>query len=52
MTKNEIGDLIEALPQELDTDEFIYRLVNWAVNPDHVQKSAQTAEFCTRNGLA
>jgi len=32
MTKNEIGDLIEALPQGLDTDEFIYRLVNWAVD--------------------
>ena len=32
MTKDEIGDLIEALPQGLDTDEFIYRLVNWAVD--------------------
>ena len=32
MTKDEIGDLIEALPQGLDTDEFIYRLVNWSVD--------------------
>ena len=32
MTKDEIGDLIEALPQGLDTDEFIYRLINWAVD--------------------
>ena len=34
MTKDEIGDLIEALPQGLDTDEFIYRLVNWAVDKE------------------
>jgi len=29
MTKDEIGNLIEALPQGLDADDFIYRLVNW-----------------------
>lgn len=34
MTKDEIGDLIEALPQGLDADEFIYRLVNWAVDKE------------------
>jgi hypothetical protein len=32
MTKDEIGDLIEALPQGLEPDELIYRLVNWAVD--------------------
>jgi hypothetical protein len=32
MSKDEIGDLIEALPQGLDADDFIYRLVNWAVD--------------------
>jgi hypothetical protein len=32
MTKEEIGDLVAALPQGLDSDEFIYRLVNWAVD--------------------
>ena len=32
MTKEEIGELIAALPQGLDADEFIYRLVNWAVD--------------------
>ena len=32
MTKDEIGDLIEALPQGLDADDFIYRLVNWVVD--------------------
>ena len=32
MTKEEIGELIAALPEGLDADEFIYRLVNWAVD--------------------
>jgi len=32
MTKEEIGELIAALPQGLDADEFIHRLVNWAVD--------------------
>ena len=32
MTKQEIAQLIEALPQGLNADEFIYRLVNWAVD--------------------
>ena len=32
MTKKEIGELIAALPQGLDSDEFIYKLVNWAVD--------------------
>ena len=32
MTKEEIGELVAALPQGLDADEFIYRLVNWAVD--------------------
>ncbi len=32
MTKDEIGDLIEALPQGLDADDFIFRLVNWALD--------------------
>ena len=31
MTKEEIGELIAALPQGLDADEFIFKLVNWAV---------------------
>jgi hypothetical protein len=32
MTKEEIAELVSALPQGLDADEFIYRLVNWAVD--------------------
>jgi len=32
MTKEEIGELVAALPQGLDADEFIHRLVNWAVD--------------------
>ena len=32
MTKEEIGELVAALPQGLEADEFIYKLVNWAVD--------------------
>ncbi len=32
MTREEIGELVAALPQGLEADEFIYRLVNWAVD--------------------
>ena len=32
MTRDEIGDMIAALPQGLEPDELIYRLVNWAVD--------------------
>ena len=32
MTKEEIGELVAALPGGLDADEFILRLVNWAVD--------------------
>ena len=32
MTKDEIGEMIAALPQGLEPDELIYRLVNWAVD--------------------
>jgi phosphoserine phosphatase len=32
MTKEEIGELVAALPEGLDADEFIYKLVNWAVD--------------------
>ena len=32
MTKEEIAELVAALPQGLDADEFIHRLVNWAVD--------------------
>ena len=32
MTRDEIGDMIAALPQNLEPDEFIYKLVNWAVD--------------------
>ena len=32
MTRDEIGEMVAALPQGLDADEFIHRLVNWAVD--------------------
>ena len=32
MTREEIAELVSALPQGLDADEFIHRLVNWAVD--------------------
>ena len=34
MTRDEIGDMIAALPQGLEPDELIYRLVNWAVDKE------------------
>ena len=34
MTKDEIGDMIAALPQNLEPDDLIYRLVNWAVDKE------------------
>jgi hypothetical protein len=32
MTKEEIAELIGMLPQGLDADDFIYKLVNWAID--------------------
>jgi hypothetical protein len=51
MTKNEIGDLIEALPQGLDTDEFIYRLVNKAVGIERKACSAILEADAKARGL-
>ena len=42
MTKKEIGELIAALPQGLDSDEFIFKLVNWAVD----REREACAEIC------
>jgi len=32
VTRDEIAELVAALPQGMDADEFIYKLVNWAVD--------------------
>jgi hypothetical protein len=32
MTREEIGELVAALPEGMDADEFVYKLVNWAVD--------------------
>ena len=32
MTRDEIGELVAAIPEGLEADEFIHRLVNWAVD--------------------
>ena len=32
MTRDEIGELVAALPEGLEADEVIHRLVNWAVD--------------------
>ena len=32
MTKDEVAELIEAMPQGLDPDDFILKLINWAVD--------------------
>jgi hypothetical protein len=49
MTKEEIAELIEALPQGLDADDFIYKLVNWAVDIER-EKCALICENMERNG--
>jgi hypothetical protein len=38
MTKEEIAQLIAALPQGLDADEFIFRLINWALDIDREKR--------------
>ena len=45
MTKEEIGELIAALPQGLDADEFIHRLVNWAVDRER-ERLLSLSEWC------
>jgi hypothetical protein len=32
MTREEIAELVAALPQGMDADEFIVKLVSWAVD--------------------
>ena len=48
MTKEEIGELVAALPQGLEADEFIYRLVNWAVD----REREACAMLCEQLGMA
>ena len=44
MTRDEIGDMIAALPEVLEPDELIYRLVNWAVD----REREACAEACEK----
>jgi hypothetical protein len=49
MTKDEIADLVSAVPQGPT-----HLMTGWmicGVESNHVQKSAQKAEFCVQNGL-
>ena len=48
MTKDEIGDMIAALPEGLEPDELIYRLVNWAVDKER----EACAKLVEADGLA
>ena len=48
MTKEEIGEMVEALPQGLEADEFIYKLVNWAVD----REREACAKVCEQLGMA
>jgi hypothetical protein len=41
MTRDEIGKLVAALPQGLDVDEFLVRLVNWAIDIDREKRSLE-----------
>ena len=43
MTREEIGELIAALPAGLDADDFVYQLVNWAVDLE-TERCAKKAE--------
>lgn len=49
MTKEEIGELVAALPQGLDADEFIHRLVNWAVDRER-EACAKLCDDLAANG--
>jgi hypothetical protein len=51
MTKEEIGDLVYALPQGLDSDEFIYRLVNWAVDIEREACAKLCDELSDKDGF-
>jgi hypothetical protein len=51
MTKEEIGDLVAALPQGLDSDEFIYRLVNWAVDIEREACAKLCDELSDKDGF-
>jgi hypothetical protein len=50
MTKDEIGELVAALPQGLDADEFIHRLVNWAVDRER-EACAKVCENMERSAI-
>ena len=49
MTKEEIGELIAALPEGLDADEFIHRLVNWAVDREREACAVLCETECAQN---
>jgi hypothetical protein len=49
MTKDEMGDMIAALPQGLEPDELIYRLVNWAVDREREACAALCETECAQN---
>jgi hypothetical protein len=51
MTKEEIGNLVSALPQGLDSDEFIYRLVNWAVDIEREACAKLCDELSDKDGF-
>ena len=50
MTKDEIGDMIAALPEGLEPDELIYRLVNWAVDRER-EACAKVCEAMDHDGV-
>jgi len=51
MTKDEIADLVSAVPQGLEFDEFIYRLVNKAVGIERKACSAILEADAKARGL-
>jgi beta-xylosidase len=52
MTREEIGELVAALPEGLDADEFIYKLVNWAVDREREACAKVCEEWGAWNNTA
>jgi hypothetical protein len=46
MTREEIGEMVAALPQGLDADDFLCRLVNWAVDMEREQCAKVVEQYC------
>ena len=46
MDRASIAALIETIPQGLDADDFIYKLVNWAVDREREACAKVVEQYC------